>query len=195
MKSLKLFKTCLLISFALSVTSCKTTVPINDIVKPEIVVSVVEPNSGNQLIASTNPNIRLASFICPNGTNNSGNASSHYITNIVNSTVDFRVTSSDKGGIKFMNVTVLHNQVNNIRVLNSPDIVPTVIRTENEVQISVSFDNPKTVQVLAFEVTRGGSSLLLSTTSKDFSANTTSIPAVNSTEQLITILDISNCNN
>lgn len=195
MKSLKLFKTSLIFSFTLLVTSCKTTVPTNDIVKPEILVSVVEPNLGNQLIASTDPNIHLASFICPNGTNNVGDSKAHYVTKIVNDTVDFRITSTDKGGVKAMSVNVLHNQVSNIRVLNSPEIVPNVIRSANDVRISVTFDNPKTAQILAFEVNRAGSSLVIETSAYDFSNNLTSIPTINTTEPRIQILDISNCNN
>ncbi|WP_299890994.1 hypothetical protein [uncultured Lacinutrix sp.] len=185
----------LLFSFLFLLVACKTIVPLNDNINPEILVSVIEPNSGSKVIASTDPSISLADFVCPSGTDNAGDSRVSYVTNIVNNTVDFRITASDQGGVKYMFVNILHNQVDNIRILNTSNVTPNIIRNANDVRISVTFDEPKTAQILAFEVSGAGSALVLETATNDFSNNTTSIPTINSNEPRIQILDVSNCNN
>lgn len=196
MNYLKISKSaCCVFSFLFLLIGCKVTVPLNDTVNPKILVSVVEPNSGSNLIASSDPTVVLANFVCPAGTNNAGDSRTNYVTNVANNTVDFRVTASDQGGVKYMFVRILHNQVDNIRFLNTPSATPNVIRTANDVRILMTFDEAKTAQILAFEVTGAGSAIVLTTSTTDFSNNTTSIPTINTNEPRIQILDVSNCNN
>ncbi len=196
MNYLKIYKSvCCVFSILFLLVGCKVTVPLNDTVAPKILVSIIEPNSGSKLIASSDPTIVLADFVCPSGTNNAGDTRTSYVTNVANSKVDFRVTASDQGGVKYMFVRILHNQVDNIRFLNTPDATPNVVRTANDVRILMTFDEPKTAQILAFEVTGAGTVLVLETGTTDFSNNTTSIPTINTSEPSVQILDVSNCNN
>ena len=185
---------CLLCIITLAV-ACKTTVPANDTTQPSIVVSVIESGSNGALIAATDPTVTLANFTCPAGTDDAGDTKTSYITTVNNSTVDFRVTASDKGGVEYMFVNIFHNQVSNVRVLNTSGAVPQITNFSGQTRISVTFDDPKTAQILAFEVNNAGDGVVIETITRDFSNNSIGIPEINTTNPRIQVLDVSACNN
>ncbi|MBX2829270.1 MAG: hypothetical protein KTR22_13980 [Flavobacteriaceae bacterium] len=195
---MRIFSYALTSILLLSITiSCRVTVPENDANAPVITVSVVEENAGTTVIRSSDPSASIPDFECPAGTDNAGNAICCYATTIVGDSVDFRVIATDAGGVRSMNVTIFHNQVSNIRVVNAPEITPLVTNIENNNKyISVEFTEPRTSYILAFEVNNAGNALQLSTGAYDYSQNISSIPAVNTNESYVRVVDIqSSCSN
>ncbi|MDC8003651.1 hypothetical protein POV27_06280 [Aureisphaera galaxeae] len=194
---MKYFKiTTVLVVLLFTSYSCRVTVPENDTTPPTITVSVVE-NSGTEVIRSTNPNVTVGPFICPTGTADAGQVLCCYPTSIAGDSVDFRVIGTDRGGVGSISVRVLHNQVSNVRIIGHPDIVPTVanVPATNHKDIFVSFDVPRTSYILAFEVNNAGEILTLDVTTNDFSNNATSIPAVNTDEPSVQVVDLQlSCN-
>jgi len=163
--------------------------------KPSILVSVVESSTNSAIIASTDTSVALTNFICPSGTYNEGDIKSSYITTVNNSKVDFRITASDKGGVKYMFVNVFSNQVTNVRVLNTAGTIPQINNFAGQTRISVTFDEPKAAQILAFEIINAEEAIVIETSTKDFLDNIAAIPEINTSNPRIQVLDVSVCNN
>jgi len=177
------------------IAGCVTTIPANDTSNPTLSFYVVGPTIGINTVASTNPNIALASFDCPTGTDLAGQTQVGFVTSIANDTVRFKVVGSDRGGVQSLRITVLHNQVNNIRIENTAGIEPQIIPGPNSVTIVATFTRPKTSQTLVFDVVGAGATLAFNGTVTDFSNNDSAVPPVNSGSPTIRIVDIARCNN
>ena len=170
MKAAKIF---VLVLAAVALAGCPTEVPDNDTQVPTIQVFLTGGSAGDRLIASTNSNANLEPATAP----------------LATQPVGFRVVASDRGGIKNLTSYVGYNQVNNITVASTPTVQPQIIRKANEVDIVASFENPKTGEVLTFDVVNAGCSVSLAVSATDFSGNGNSIPAVDSGDPSIVVRD------
>ena len=69
-----------------------------------------------------------------------------------------------------MFVNFFSNQVTNVGVLNTVGAIPQTTNFAGQTRISLTFDEPKTTQILAFEIINAEEAIVIEISTKDFNS-------------------------